>query len=127
MLAVDPLLKILAGRLGNAILCLCKQIGALTKDDSAGGAGRGTSRLHVLLKPLLIAELTLDDLRIPRVPLKLRHLKGTCDLALPAPDAERTGPRHGSPIGLFQRAEWATGHAGWIETVHALSRSSLRD
>src|SRR5208283_905665 len=118
--SIHPVFEILVWSVRNALLGLVQEVHPLAKDYCPRGTHFGTGRLLVLLQALVEAELALDDLGIPFVPLELRHVEGAGHLTVAAPDTERTVPRDSTPRVLLQGAEWAAGYAGGIQAVHAL-------
>src|ERR1019366_3698178 len=120
MLSVHPLLEVLIRRGRDALLRFGQQVHPLAEDYCPRGAHCGTGGLLVLLKALIEAELALDDLRIPTVPLELWHLEWAGHLAVAAADAQRAAPRNGAPLALLKGPERAARRAGGIEAVHAL-------
>src|SRR5271166_1727757 len=120
MLSVYPRLEILIRRGSNALFRPGQEIHPLAEDYRPRGAHRGAGRLPVLLQALVEAELALDDLRIPPVPLEFWHVEWAGHLAEAAADAARRVPRNRTPLVLLQGPERAARHAGGIEAVHAL-------
>src|SRR5271165_4332751 len=121
MLSIYAFLEVLIGRGRDALFRLGQEIYPLAEDDRPCGAYAGAGRLLVLLQALVEAELTLDDLRIPVVPLELWHVERASHLAVTATYATRTFPSHGAPFILLEGTKGTTSDASGVQAVHALS------
>src|SRR5208282_5762748 len=120
MLSIYAFLEVLIGRGRDALFRLGQEIYPLAEDDRPCGAYAGAGRLLVLLQALVEAELTLDDLRIPVVPLELWHVERASHLAVTATYATRTFPSHGAPFILLQGTKGTTSDASGVQAGHAL-------
>ena len=100
MLAIDPVLKVLVRRGGDAVFGLGEKFGPLAEDNGTRWTDSSTGRLLVVVQAV-IAKLTFDDLGIPIIPLELGNIEGTSHLAVAAANAEGTIPCNRTPVGFF--------------------------